>query len=89
MTTDPAFLTAVEAARAIQKGALSPVDLVEALLARIGAYDGKLHAFTEVYADEARLAAEAADKAIRAGHATRIHGCALLRATRRRRTDTA
>lgn len=69
MTTDPAFLTAGDAARAIQAGTLSPVDLVEALLARIEAHDKKLHAFTEVYADEARLAAEAADKAVRAGHA--------------------
>src|SRR5262245_48653002 len=47
---------------------LSPVDLVDALLERIRAQDGKLHAFVEVYADEARLAAEAADKAIRSGH---------------------
>ena len=30
--------------------------------------DGKLHAFVEVYDKEARLAAEAAEKAIRSGH---------------------
>jgi aspartyl-tRNA(Asn)/glutamyl-tRNA(Gln) amidotransferase subunit A len=47
---------------------VSPVDLVDALLDRIRANDGKLHAFVEVYGDEARLAAEAADKAIRSGH---------------------
>ena len=47
---------------------LSPVDLVDALLERIRTQDRKLHAFVEVYAEEARLAAEAADKAIRSGH---------------------
>src|SRR5262245_55206388 len=47
---------------------LSPVDLVDALLERIRTQDGKLRAFVEVYAKEARLAAEAAEKAIRSGH---------------------
>ncbi len=54
---------------------LSPVDLVDALLERIRTQDRKLHAFVEVYAEEARLAAEAADKAIRSGHAIGpLHG---------------
>src|SRR5262249_13242668 len=44
------------------------VDLVDALLEQIRTRDRKLHAFVEVYAEEARLAAEAADKAIRSGH---------------------
>jgi aspartyl-tRNA(Asn)/glutamyl-tRNA(Gln) amidotransferase subunit A len=65
---DPAFLPAHILSREIGAGRLSPVDLVNALLARIHAKDQKLHAFVEVYADEARLAAEAADKAIRSGH---------------------
>src|SRR5262245_20821586 len=47
---------------------LSPVDLVDALLEQIRTQDRKLHAFVEVFAEEARLAAEAADKAIRSGH---------------------
>jgi aspartyl-tRNA(Asn)/glutamyl-tRNA(Gln) amidotransferase subunit A len=54
---------------------LSPVDLVDAYLQRIAALDGKLHAFVTVNAANARLAAEAADKAIRAGHAVGpLHG---------------
>ncbi|HEY3910570.1 MAG TPA: amidase [Stellaceae bacterium] len=65
---DPGFLPAQMLSAEIGAGRLSPVDLVEALLGRIRAEDEKLHAFVEVYADEARLAAEAADKAIRAGH---------------------
>src|SRR5262249_34836597 len=43
-------------------------DVVEALLDRIGRRNPDLHAFIAVYDRDARLAAEAADKAIRAGH---------------------
>lgn len=54
---------------------LSPIDLVEDCLARIEKLEPKLQAFVEVYAAEARLAAEAADKAIRSGHAVGpLHG---------------
>src|SRR6266702_2417308 len=61
--------------QAIPARRLSPVDVVAAFLDRIAAQDAKLHAFVEVYADEARLAAEAADKAIRSGHAVGpLHG---------------
>jgi aspartyl-tRNA(Asn)/glutamyl-tRNA(Gln) amidotransferase subunit A len=53
----------------------SPVDVVEACLARIAALEPRLHAFVHVHAAEARLAAEAADKAIRSGHAIGpLHG---------------
>ena len=65
---NPAFLPAHVLAREIGARRLSPIDLVEALLERIRAGDPKLHAFIEVYAEDARLAAEAADKAIRSGH---------------------
>ena len=73
--TDPALLPAHVLSAEIGARRLSPVDLVDALLARISAADGKLHAFVEVYAEEARLAAAAADKAIRSGHAIGpLHG---------------
>jgi aspartyl-tRNA(Asn)/glutamyl-tRNA(Gln) amidotransferase subunit A len=65
---DPAFLPAHILSAEIGARRLSPVAIVEACLARIAALDGKLHAFVEVYEKEARLAAEAADKAIRSGH---------------------
>ena len=75
VTTDPASLPAHKLAEAIAARRLSPVDVVAAFLDRIAAQDAKLHAFVEVYADEARLAAEAADKAIRSGHAVGpLHG---------------
>src|SRR6266513_3856906 len=73
--TDPASLPAHKLANAIAAKRLSPVDVVAAFLDRIAAQDSKLHAFVEVYADEARLAAEAVDKAIRSGHAVGpLHG---------------
>src|SRR5204863_8991576 len=67
--TDPCFLPVHRLAADIAARRLSPVDVVEAFLARIAAHEPKLHAYVDVYADDARLAAEGADKAIRAGHA--------------------
>src|SRR5712691_3199262 len=73
--TDPSYFPAHRLAADIAARRLSPVTIVEALLARIAAHDAKLHAYINVYADEARLAAEAADKAIRSGHAVGpLHG---------------
>ena len=66
--TDPALLPAHVMSDEIGVGRLSPVDIVDAALAKIGAQDQKLHAFVEVYDKEARLAADAAEKAIRSGH---------------------
>ena len=68
MVSDPCMLTARELARAYRAGILSPVDTVEALQARIARLNPHLHAFLEVYSAEARLAAEAAEKALRAGY---------------------
>ena len=55
-------------ASAFASGAASPVALTETYLDRIEALDGKLGAFVDVYADQARLAAQGAEKAIRSGH---------------------
>jgi aspartyl-tRNA(Asn)/glutamyl-tRNA(Gln) amidotransferase subunit A len=72
---NPGFLPAHVLATEIGSCRLSPVDLVDALLERIRAGEPRLHAFVEVYAQDARLAAEAADKAIRSGHAIGpLHG---------------
>jgi aspartyl-tRNA(Asn)/glutamyl-tRNA(Gln) amidotransferase subunit A len=75
VNSDPSLSPAHVLSRDIAARRLSPVDLMDALLARIAAHDPKLHAFVEVYAPEARLAADAADKAIRSGHALGpLHG---------------
>ena len=65
---DPVWATVAELSRAFGERALSPVDALDAVLDRIRKRDPALHAFIAVYEDDARLAAEAADKAIRAGH---------------------
>lgn len=63
-----ADLTVHELSAGIAARNFSPVDIVDACLARIAALDPRLHAFVSVYSDDARLAAEAADKSIRSGH---------------------
>jgi aspartyl-tRNA(Asn)/glutamyl-tRNA(Gln) amidotransferase subunit A len=65
---DPSLLSATELSTAISTRELSPIEATEAFLARIAAQDQQLHAYIDVYADDAKLAAEAADKAIRSGH---------------------
>ncbi len=67
-TIDPVWATVAELSRAFGARTLSPVDAVEALLGRIRRRNPALHAYIAVYEADARLAAEAADKAIRAGH---------------------
>jgi len=72
---DPSLLSASELSTEMSAGRLSPVEAVEAFLGRIAAQNQKLHAYIDVYGDNARLAAEAADKAIRSGHAVGpLHG---------------
>ena len=65
---DPVRATVAELSRAYGEGVLSPVDVVDALLERIRKRDSALHAFIAVYEADARLAAEAAHKAMRARH---------------------
>src|SRR5688572_12609675 len=65
---DPVRATVAGLSRAYGEGVLSPVDVVDALLERIRKRDSALHAFIAVYEADARLAAEAAHKAMRARH---------------------
>lgn len=67
MSTDP-FQSAIGLAQDYRHGAVAPSEVIDAILSRIETLDSKLGAFQAVYADDARLAAEAADKAIRSGH---------------------
>jgi aspartyl-tRNA(Asn)/glutamyl-tRNA(Gln) amidotransferase subunit A len=67
--TSPTFLPVHKLAADIAARRLSPVDLIDECLTRIERLEPKLHAFVSVNAVNARLAAEAADKAIRSGHA--------------------
>jgi aspartyl-tRNA(Asn)/glutamyl-tRNA(Gln) amidotransferase subunit A len=56
-------LTLAEQAQLLRTAQCSSRDIVDAHLERIDALDGQLHAFVEVYAEEARALADAADKA--------------------------
>ena len=74
-TIDPVWATVAELSRAFQARALSPVDAVDAVLERIRRRNPTLHAYIAVYEGDARLAAEAVDKAIRSGHGVGpLHG---------------
>ena len=67
MSTDP-FQSAIGLANAYRRDEIAPSEVVGSLLSRIESLDDRLGAFQAIYADDARLAAEAADKAIRSGH---------------------
>ncbi|MFA5664808.1 amidase [Castellaniella sp.] len=74
-STDLTSWSITRQSEALSARQISAVELVEAYLDRIAAFDGRLHAYSEVYADDARLAAQAADLALRAGHALGpLHG---------------
>lgn len=54
--------------RLIQQREISPVELVDACLQAIARREPRLQAFVAVHADQARLAAQGAEAAIRSGH---------------------
>ncbi|MBM3492020.1 MAG: amidase [Alphaproteobacteria bacterium] len=61
------YLSAAEAGRRLARRDLSPVELVEAVLARIAAVDGKIHSYITPLAERARAAAKRAEAEIAAG----------------------
>ena len=65
--TDLHWLTIADAARLIERRRLSPVELTEALLARIEALDPQLNAFLLPTPEKAREQAKAAEREIMAG----------------------
>jgi aspartyl-tRNA(Asn)/glutamyl-tRNA(Gln) amidotransferase subunit A len=76
MATNPADLGLREAARLVQARKLSPIELVDAALARIAADNPTLNAFITVTADSARAAAAKAARAAAARRASLgpLHG---------------
>jgi aspartyl-tRNA(Asn)/glutamyl-tRNA(Gln) amidotransferase subunit A len=61
-------LTLAEAARLVRQRKVSPVELVEAVLARIKAHDGILKSFITVFEEQALQVARAAELLSGAGH---------------------
>src|SRR5277367_2218583 len=69
------FITVAEAAHRIARRELSPVELTEAYLQRIGAFDAQLQSFVTLTADPARRQAKAAEAEImRDGPRSPLHG---------------
>ena len=68
MSTDPTDLPIHRLVPAMAARRWSPVDLVEGYLERVRRLDPKLHAYIALYSEDARLAAQAAEMAIRSGH---------------------
>jgi aspartyl-tRNA(Asn)/glutamyl-tRNA(Gln) amidotransferase subunit A len=66
--TELHWVTAAEAAQAIAAQQLSPVELIDALLRRIGRLDPKLNVFIRLDDDAAMDAAKAAEAEIASGH---------------------
>jgi aspartyl-tRNA(Asn)/glutamyl-tRNA(Gln) amidotransferase subunit A len=67
-TADLLELSLAQAARLVRTREVSPLELVDACLARIDAVDSRLAAYISVFADEARSVAKAADTMLRAGY---------------------
>lgn len=61
------YASMAEAARMLRLGAVKPSELVDECLTRIETHDGKINAFITIVADQAREAAEQADKDIESG----------------------
>lgn len=75
MTNDTEWLGIVECARALESGSIGCEELVRHLIQRIRRYDGVLHAFLDVYADEAIADARHCDSEIRQnGRSGPLHG---------------
>jgi aspartyl-tRNA(Asn)/glutamyl-tRNA(Gln) amidotransferase subunit A len=66
MTDELSFRSLAELSRLLATGAVSSRDVVHACLERIAALDAKLHAFVDVYRDDALASADAADRERRA-----------------------
>src|SRR6266516_1368243 len=72
------YLTIHEAHKLIQGGALSPVELTRAIIERIDAVDGQLHAFVNLMADTALEEARIAEAEIlRGNYRGPMHGIPL------------
>jgi aspartyl-tRNA(Asn)/glutamyl-tRNA(Gln) amidotransferase subunit A len=73
--TDLHWLTIAEAARLIERRQLSPVELTDALIARVEALDPQLHAFLLPTPEKAREQARTAERDIMAGrYRGQLHG---------------
>ncbi len=76
--SNPFHLPAHEASRLLAAGEISAVELTEAVLSRIEAVEPHVRGLVTVTAEQARSAAQAADKRIREGNTTPLTGIPLV-----------
>jgi Asp-tRNA(Asn)/Glu-tRNA(Gln) amidotransferase A subunit family amidase len=74
LTADPLRWSVADLVGAFRAGTLSPVELLESSLSRIGDVDDEVHAYVQSTADLARQQAEAAAEAYRVGDAGPLAG---------------
>ncbi len=67
MSSDSAYCSLTELSRRLDAGETTSQDIVAGCLARIDALDGKLHAFIDVYRDDALAMARVADQERKGG----------------------
>ena len=67
MSSDSAYCSLTELSRRLDAGETTSQDIVAGCLARIDALDGRLHAFIDVYRDDALAMARAADQERKGG----------------------
>ena len=72
--SDPALLSAVEAASLLQSRALHPRELLDACLSRSAAHDGGIGAWIRIYPEQAYEAAESAARRLEEGSAPLVCG---------------
>ncbi|MDV7355451.1 amidase [Rhodococcus oxybenzonivorans] len=72
--TDPALLSAIEAATLLQSRALHPRDLLDACLARSAEHDGSVEAWIRIYSEQAYAAADLAAQRLATGSAPLVCG---------------
>ena len=63
-----AFRSILDISNSYRNGELSPVSVIDSCLKQVEKFDSKLGAFQALYAEDAREAAQAAEKAYQSGH---------------------
>ncbi|SDB74575.1 amidase family protein [Belnapia rosea] len=75
ISTELNWLSATELTALVRRKAVSPVEIIDAVLAQIERHEPRINAFVAVLAEEARAAARAAEAAVMSGAATGLlHG---------------
>jgi Asp-tRNA(Asn)/Glu-tRNA(Gln) amidotransferase A subunit family amidase len=77
VTTDLAYLSATNALRQFRSKTLSPLELLDAVIARAEEVEPSINAFTDTFFDEAREQAAAATEAYTAGTARPLEGISV------------